>query len=164
MLHGWGDCGSTFQFVADALGKNYHVVAPDWRGFGDSGWNRSSYWFPDYIADLARLIDIFEPESGARIVGHSMGANVAGLYAGTFPGRVAAFANLEGFGLADSDAADAPERYRRWIETENTPPRYAEYGSFSELADRIRKRAPRISADRGAIRGSRLGTRNQTVR
>lgn len=144
-LHGWGDCGATFQFVVDALGADYHVVAPDWRGFGDSGRNPSGYWFPDYIADLADLLDEFEPDSGARIVAHSMGANVAGLFAGSYPERVAAFANLEGFGLADSDPGEAPARYRHWIDAGRAAPQYADYAGFDELARRIKQRAPRIS-------------------
>lgn len=51
LLHGWGDCSATFQFVVDAFKRDWFVVAPDWRGFGDSGWNASSYWFPDYIPE-----------------------------------------------------------------------------------------------------------------
>ena len=150
-LHGWGDCGATFQFVVDALERDYHVVAPDWRGFGDSGWNASGYWFPDYLADLAVLLDEFEADRGALIVAHSMGANVAGLFAGAFPERVRAFVNLEGFGLADSDPADAPGRYRQWIESGASGPQYAAYQNFDELAQRVGKRAPRITDARAAF-------------
>jgi pimeloyl-ACP methyl ester carboxylesterase len=46
MLHGWMDSSATFQFLVDALPGNWHVVAPDWRGFGDSAWNTGSYYFP----------------------------------------------------------------------------------------------------------------------
>jgi len=41
LLHGWGDAGSTFQFVVDALQRHWFAVAPDWRGFGKS---RTSCW------------------------------------------------------------------------------------------------------------------------
>ena len=34
MLHGWMDSSASFQFVVDALESEWHVVAPDWRGFG----------------------------------------------------------------------------------------------------------------------------------
>ena len=50
-LHGWADTGATFQFVVDALEADWHVVAPDWRGFGRSMVDCASYWFPDYLAD-----------------------------------------------------------------------------------------------------------------
>lgn len=36
MLHGWADCSASFQFVADALCDRWHIVAPDWRGYGGS--------------------------------------------------------------------------------------------------------------------------------
>ena len=60
-VHGWGDCGSTFQFVVDSLQKEWRVVAPDWRGFGRSTVDCSSYWFPDYLADLHELGEQLSP-------------------------------------------------------------------------------------------------------
>lgn len=144
-LHGWGDTGSTFQFVVDALGENWRVLAPDWRGFGRSSCNCSSYWFPDYLADLHQLLDIFSPADPVRLIGHSMGGNVASLYAGTFPERIAAFINIEGFGLADSNPADAPQRYRAWIEGAIGGPGFSNYPDIGALARRIRKRHPGMS-------------------
>ena len=51
-LHGWMDTSATFQFVVDALKQSWHVIAPDWRGYGQSQWLSRPYWFPDYYADL----------------------------------------------------------------------------------------------------------------
>ena len=144
-LHGWADTGSTFQFVVDALREDWHVVAPDWRGFGRSTCECTSYWFPDYLADLHALLDIFSPGEPIRLVGHSMGGNVGSLYAGTMPERVRAFINVEGFGLPDSDPAGAPGRYRAWIEAGNAAPRFSEYANLEALAYRIRKRHPSMS-------------------
>ena len=142
-LHGWGDCGSTFQFVVDQLQDDWFVVAPDWRGFGGSGTEAEAFWFPDYLADLDRLLAIYSPDAPVRMVGHSMGANIGGLFAGAMPERVAAFINIEGFGLTDSDPADAPKRYRHWIEVSRTPPLFSSYENFSGLAQRVHKRSPR---------------------
>ena len=144
-LHGWADTGTTFQFVVDALERDWHVVAPDWRGFGRSAVDCTSYWFPDYLADLHALLEVYSPEEPACLVGHSMGANVAGLYAGTMPERVNAFVNIEGFGLADSDATDAPQRYRQWLEQAQSLPTFAVYADMNALAARITKRNPRMS-------------------
>ena len=47
LLHGWLDCGETFQFVVDALQCEWPLVALDWRGFGRSEWPQDGYWFPD---------------------------------------------------------------------------------------------------------------------
>ena len=144
-LHGWADAGSTFQFVVDALRGDWHVVAPDWRGFGDSTVDCTSYWFPDYLADLHALLDVYTPGEPARIVAHSMGANVGGLYAGTMPERVSAFVNVEGFGLQDSDPGDAPQRYRQWLEQLWAPSVFMTYPDVASLAERIAKRNPRLS-------------------
>jgi len=144
-LHGWGDAGSTLQFVVDALSRDWHVVAPDWRGFGRTNSRASSYWFPDYLADLDCLLAEFSPEGPVRLVGHSMGANVGGLYAGVMPERVSAFVNVEGFGLADSDPLDAPEKYRAWLEQGKTVLTFGAFEDFDKLARRIMQRSPRMT-------------------
>lgn len=145
-LHGWADAGESFQFVVDALQGDWHVVAPDWRGFGRSVVECSSYWFPDYLADLHALLDVFSPAEPARLVGHSMGANVVGLYAGAMPERVRAFVNVEGFGLADSDPDDAPQRYRQWLEQAQAGPAFLTYPDMDSLAMRIARRNPLLTA------------------
>ncbi len=147
-VHGWGDCAPTFQFVVDAFKRRWHVVAPDWRGFGDTRADAAAYWFPDYLADLDRLLDVYSPAEPVRLVGHSMGGNVAGLYAGSVPDRVAAFVSLEGFGLPESDPAEAPERYRDWLAAARTLTDFNTYPDFAALARHIRRRNPRIPADR----------------
>lgn len=144
-LHGWGDAGSTLQFVVDELSSGWHIVAPDWRGFGRTTCRAPSYWFPDYLADLDCLLAEYSPSAPVCLVGHSMGANVGGLYAGVMPDRVRAFINVEGFGLADSDPGDAPERYREWLEQGRVEPAFGSFENFDELARHIRKRSPRMT-------------------
>lgn len=144
-LHGWGDCAATFQFVVDELSRDWFVVAPDWRGFGGSVVDAKAFWFPDYLADLDQLLAAYSPDVPARLVGHSMGANIGGLFAGAMPERVAALVNVEGFGLTDSDPMEAPERYRRWIEAVRSAPDFSSYENFSALAHRVSKRSPRAS-------------------
>jgi len=147
-LHGWSDAGSTFQFVADELKQDWFVIAPDWRGFGESRANAESYWFPDYLADLDAILQIYSPDAAVRLVGHSMGANVATLYAGVMPERVSALVNVEGFGLPDSDPEDAPSRYREWIEAGRSRPAVTSYESFEELLPRIMRRSPGLGNER----------------
>lgn len=141
-LHGWADTGSTFQFVVDEFKSEWRIVAPDWRGFGRSRCECTSYWFPDYLADLHALLNIYSMADPVRLIGHSMGANVGSLYAGSMPERVRAFVNMEGFGLADSEPADAPQRYRSWIEGAIEGMYFSEYADIDALAFRIRKRNP----------------------
>ena len=148
MLHGWGDCGTSFQFLVDEMKQPWFIVAPDWRGFGQSFYRTHGYWFPDYMADLDALLRIYQPAGAVQLLGHSMGANVIGLYAGSMPERVAAFVNVEGFGLLESDPTGAPANYRRWIEQSRSMPAYRTYPDIEQLAQRISKRSPAMSSER----------------
>jgi pimeloyl-ACP methyl ester carboxylesterase len=147
-LHGWADTGSTFQFVVDALVSRWRVVAPDWRGFGRTAHAGGPYWFPDYLADLHDILEHYSPDAPVRLLGHSMGGNIASLYAGSMPERVNAIVNIEGFGLPDSDPDDAPERYRGWLEAQTAGTDFSFYPDYSGLARRIRSRNPGLSEDR----------------
>lgn len=147
-LHGWGDCSATFQFVVDCLCRDWFIVAPDFRGFGGSTSEQAAFWFPDYLADLDELLNIYSAAAPVRIVGHSMGANVGGLFAGSLPERVLAFVNVEGFGLPDTEVTEAPARYRAWIERGRSPEGFARYPDFAALAARILKQNPHMTRQR----------------
>ena len=148
MLHGWMDVSASFQFAVDELRHDWRVIAPDWRGFGLSEWTNEGYWFADYIADLDVLLDHFEPEAPAHIVGHSMGGNIANLYAGIRPERVGKLVLAEGFGLPPTKPEQAPERYAKWLAELRDPPTLRPYANFEEVADRLKKNNPRISDER----------------
>jgi pimeloyl-ACP methyl ester carboxylesterase len=150
MLHGWMDVSASFQFLVDAMRGRWRVIAPDWRGFGLSEWTKGgSYWFPDYFADLEALIEHFQPGAPATVVGHSMGGNVAAMYAGIRPERVAKLVDLEGLGLSATDSGKAPERYARWLaELAEEKPGFRDYANFEALAGRLRGNNPRLSEER----------------
>jgi pimeloyl-ACP methyl ester carboxylesterase len=151
-LHGWGDISASFQFVVDALAGNWRIVAPDWRGFGLTQWNDGPYWFPDYLADLDALLELYSPEQPARIVGHSMGAIVASLYAGIRPERVARFANLEGFALWVSAPGETPDRFDTWLQQiRDNDSSFRHYARREEFATRMRRDNPRLTAERAAF-------------
>ena len=125
-------------------------IAPDWRGYGLTEWGRSdSYWFPDYIADLDRLLEEIQSEIPVNLVGHSLGGNVAALYAGIRPQRVAKLVNLEGFGMAPTRPEQAPKRYARWLNELHERPSLRPYKDFAELAARLRQNNPRLTQEQG---------------
>jgi pimeloyl-ACP methyl ester carboxylesterase len=83
LLHGFQDVSASWQFTVDALQGDWFIVAPDWRGYGLTQWSGAdAYWFPDYLGDLDALLDEFSLDAPVNLVGHSMGGNVGGLYAG----------------------------------------------------------------------------------
>jgi len=148
LLHGFMDCGATWQFLADCLPATWSLAAPDWRGFGHTEWAAGGYWFPDYFADLESLLDALVPHVAARVIGHSMGANIALMYGGIRPERLAWIASLEGFGLSRTRAQDAPLRYTKWLDELRQPVRNGRYRSIAQLASLLRARNPRLTPER----------------
>jgi pimeloyl-ACP methyl ester carboxylesterase len=148
LLHGFADCAATFQFIADEIDPGLPLCAVDWRGFGQSARSPAGYWFPDYCADLEQLVDRLCPRAPARIVGHSMGGNVAMIYAGVRPARVRALVNLEGLGLARTQPSQAPDRLGQWLDELREPPGPAEYASHAALVTRVLRRNPRLTPER----------------
>ena len=148
LLHGWMDVSASFQFLVDCLERDWYVVAPDWRGFGLTEWARDGYWFPDYYADLDALLDIYEPKAPVSLVAHSMGGNIAGVYAGVRPHRVAKLISLEGFGASRTKPEDAPARFERWLDEVLEPPQFGPYASFDAVAARLKKNNARLADDK----------------
>ncbi|MBS1130181.1 MAG: Alpha/beta hydrolase fold protein [Proteobacteria bacterium] len=148
LLHGWMDSSATFQFVVDAFEKSWHVIAPDWRGYGDSEWLGRPYWFPDYYADLEALLQHYSPDAPAQLVGHSMGANIAATFAALRPHRVARLAMLDFLGLKPEPSIDAPTQIGKWLDEIADQPRLRIYPDHAALARRLRFANPRLTAER----------------
>lgn len=147
LLHGFLDSADTFQFVVDAFESDLPFAAFDWRGFGGSAWSDHGYWFPEYFADLDQLLDRLCPDTPARLVGHSMGGNIALIYAGIRPERVSRVVSLEGFGLPRATPQDAPARYRDWLHQLRDVPAFGQYQDHQELAHRLRRGNPRLTPE-----------------
>jgi len=155
MAHGWMDVAASFQFVVDALAQQRCVFALDWRGFGLSEWPPvDSYWFPDYLADLDALLAApalgLAPDARIDLLGHSMGGNVAMLYAGVRPQRIRRLINLEGFGMPATKPESAPKRYAQWLDELREPARLKPYDSVEAVADRLVANNPRLPRDKAA--------------
>jgi pimeloyl-ACP methyl ester carboxylesterase len=149
MVHGWMDVSASFQFLVDALKGDWCVIAPDWRGYGHTeNAHADSYWFPDYLADLDALLTHYSPDAPVHLLGHSLGGNVATLYAGIRPERVARLVNLEGFGMRRTRPDEAPKRYAKFLAEIADPPRLKPYADFAELAARLKKNDPYLTDER----------------
>jgi pimeloyl-ACP methyl ester carboxylesterase len=152
MVHGWMDVGASFQFVADSLAGDWHVIAPDWRGFGLTERPQAdTYWFPDYIADLDALLEHYSPGQSVNLLGHSMGGNVTTLYAGVRPERVRRLINLEGFGMPATTPEQAPRQYAKWLDALRAPAELRTYPDVAAVAARLQKTNPRLSDERAAF-------------
>lgn len=153
LVHGGLDHSRSWDYLARALAADFHVVAPDLRGHGDSGWAfGSSYSLADHVYDLTGLVKA-EGFGKVAIVGHSMGGMVSLTYAGAFPERVSKLVVLDGvtnFPARRPKPADV--RITDWA------------GDLDKLAQRKIHRYPTVAdgADRIVGRNPRL-TREQAL-
>ena len=159
LLHGWADVSMAFQFMADEMSDNWFLIAPDWRGFGETQWNEGGYWFPDYLADLEVIITHFTPDEKIRLVGHSMGGNVVWLYAGIRPDRVSHAVSLDVIGMPDTQPDQAPAQYAKWLDQISSGAKFATYPDLDRLIEQIRQLAPRIGRDRAEFLASYWSTK-----
>ena len=144
VLHGWMDVGASFQFLVDALTRNWFVIAPDLRGFGRSQWQPQGYWFYDYIADLEALIDYYAADEAVDLLGHSLGGNIVMQYAGVRPARVRRVVSLEGFGIPAESADNAPTKIAKWLDALLTTPEFRPYPNLAAVADRLQQNNSRL--------------------
>ncbi|KAE8178821.1 alpha/beta hydrolase [Photobacterium carnosum] len=116
LLHGWQDNAATFASLWPLLIADYDVIAFDWPGHGKSDYKSADnyYHFIDYIDDLHQVIIQLKAEN-VHIIGHSLGAIVAGCYAATFPEYVDKIVLIEGLSPLVEPPKMTVERLRMGI-------------------------------------------------
>jgi pimeloyl-ACP methyl ester carboxylesterase len=121
LVHGGRDHAHNWDWTAQALRDEWHVIALDHRGHGDSEWvSDGNYSAGDMVYDVAQLVHQLDL-APVTIVAHSMGGNVCLRYAGIFPDQVRKLVAIEGLGpspkvIAKMFARPFAERMREWIE------------------------------------------------
>ena len=139
LQHGGRDHCRSWDWVAEELAKDWHVIAPDLRGHGDSAWAPDgNYEINAFVYDFAQLVHTLGHDQ-VTIVAHSLGGNVATRFTGLYPEKVRKFVNIEGLGpspktRAEREAAGYANRFRGWIEKRRA------------AAGRIPRRYPTIEA------------------
>ena len=121
LVHGGRDHCRNWDWVASALRRDWHILAPDLRGHGDSQWSPDgNYSMAAYIYDLAQLIHQQEL-APVTIIGHSLGGMITLRYTGIYPENVHKLIAIEGLGVTPRRMAERArqpiaDRMRRWIE------------------------------------------------
>jgi pimeloyl-ACP methyl ester carboxylesterase len=148
LIHGGLDQSRSWDQVALSLRTNFHVIAPDLRGHGDSDWaSGSSYSLADHVYDLTCMMTSLGLEKAA-IVGHSMGGMVSLVYAGAFPEKVSRLAVLDGVTNFPARKIKPIEaRIAEWIAVlDKTAWRKTHrYASVADAAERMRARNARLT-------------------
>ena len=85
MLHGIGRHAHTFDHLAADLARDYHVIAVDMRGHGDSAWSpEGAYLVEDYVKDIEGLVAQLQLHR-VTLLGNSTGGRVVQVFAGLYP-------------------------------------------------------------------------------
>ncbi len=151
LVHGNRDHCHNWDWVAAELASEFHVVAPDFRGHGDSQWViGSAYSHSEYVYDLAQLIH--QRSLGPlHVIAHSLGGGVALRYAGIYPDQIHKMVVIEGWGGPPSMYNQQPphERMENWIEqtrkvSGRLPKRYV---SLEEAYERMQEANKHLSAE-----------------
>jgi pimeloyl-ACP methyl ester carboxylesterase len=117
-LHGLRSYAHTWDAVAGALAGDHRVIAPDFRGRGDSEWAPDADYFTNaYVSDVEALVEHLGMRRFA-IIGHSMGGSVAYAYAARHPDQVSTLV-IEDIGPGSSTATSGADRIIR--EMKSTP-------------------------------------------
>ena len=155
LIHGGRDHCRTWDFVAEELRHDWHVIAPDLRGHGDSQWlSDGNYSLSCMIYDLAQLIHQ-QQLAPVTIIGHSLGGNIAVRYSGIYPENVLKLVNIEGLGPSPAEMEMRSKtgfdvRMRDWIAAQRSAagrsPR--RYKSIEEAFERMQKVNARLSPDK----------------
>jgi pimeloyl-ACP methyl ester carboxylesterase len=154
LVHGGRDHCRNWDWVAQALREDWHVIAPDLRGHGDSQWSPDgSYTMAGYLYDLAQLVHQ-QRLAPVTIIAHSLGGNITLRYAGIYPESVVKIVAIEGLGpsprrLAERGTTTIAERMDAWIREQRAlsgrmPRRYA---SVEDAFHRMQEENPHLTAE-----------------
>ena len=154
LIHGGRDHCRNWDWVAEHFAKDYHIIAPDLRGHGDSQWEASgNYTQISYVYDIAQLLQQKNMHD-VTVIGHSLGGAIALMYTALFPERVKKLVAIEGMGPSPSLAAKQAEisindSVRSWVDdmrklSGRLPRRY---DTLDDAFKRMRDENPHLSEE-----------------
>ncbi len=150
LVHGGKDHARSWDRIGEEFRHDYHVVAPDLRGHGDSGHTPGGhYGLPDNAIDVVRVIET--AGAPARVIAHSYGGAVSMVAAGTYPELFHSMAVLEGTHSLNpwDEERVGPGWIRRWGDRvrgfETDEPRV--YPDIETAIARMREANPRLPDD-----------------
>ena len=90
-LHGYGQTGSTFSFLNDALGGRFTILAPDLPLHGQTNWQEGlNFTVADLYGIIAAITGaVSMAEKPLHILGYSMGGRLSLAYFEQYPQQVA---------------------------------------------------------------------------
>ena len=88
LIHGIARHAHTFDHIAPHFARDYHVLAIDMRGHGDSSWDpKGDYLVEDHVKDLEGVVKQLKL-THITMLGNSTGGRVVQVFAGMHPDLV----------------------------------------------------------------------------
>lgn len=154
MVHGGRDHCRNWDWVVQELRDEYHIIAPDLRGHGDSEWSIGGNYGPtDFVYDIAQLVHQ-KQMAPVTILAHSLGGMISLQYAGIYPEAVKKLIAIEGLGpspkmVKERFSKPVHERLSTWIDelrkSSGRIPR--RYDSLEDAFHRMQEENPHLRAD-----------------
>ena len=154
LIHGGRDHCRNWDWVASELRSDYHIIAPDLRGHGDSQWLvGGNYLHIDYVYDIAQLVQQ-KNLAPMTVMGHSLGGSIALLYAGLYPETVTKLISIEGMGAPPrwssmDHEGSVDNRLQHWVKSmrqlSGRVPR--KYDTLEDAFHRMQTENPHLTAD-----------------
>ena len=130
MLHGGSQQAHSWDFVSLALSEEYHIIAMDQRGHGDSDWAADGdYTVEAHQGDIDGFVAALGL-SGFHLVGHSMGGRNSYVWASRNPGVLKSLVIVDTGPVAQSRGRNRIQNFRELPD---------ELDSFEEFADRVQE-------------------------
>ncbi|MEZ4742286.1 MAG: alpha/beta hydrolase [Bdellovibrionota bacterium] len=150
-LHGWLDNANSFELLARQM-PDHDIYALDFAGHGNSQHlpTSTTYSMLEYVSHIHEVVNVMNWQQ-FNLLGHSLGACVASLYAGTFPGRISRLALLEGIGPLTREAQEVPEAFAKYIDKRISGHSKLPYYESKDSALAARIAAAKISSKGAAL-------------
>lgn len=151
LIHGGRDHCRNWDWVAERLRDDFHIIAPDLRGHGDSQWMiGGAYSIIDYVYDIAQLVRQTKIEP-VTVMGHSLGGSVSLMYTGLYPDSVTKLISIEGMGSYRfrEGQQEVHGKLQHWVDnlrqlSGRIPRRYA---TLQDAFHRMQTENPHLTAD-----------------
>ena len=111
LIHGYPLDHTIWDEISPFLEKEFDLIIPDLRGFGESGVVESDNSIIGYATDIAGLLGHLKIKR-AGLAGHSMGGYIALAFAREFPDRISGLAMV-----SSQTVADTPETRENRLST-----------------------------------------------
>lgn len=152
LIHGGRDHCRNWDWIAEHFKDEYHIIAPDLRGHGDSQWViGSSYNQIDYVYDIAQLLNQ-KNMTPCVVIGHSLGGSISLLYTALHPQNVSKLIAIEGMGPPPSmleERLNKPldERLHDWMKDLRglSARQVRRYDTLEDAYERMQSENPHLS-------------------